>query len=376
MVQACYDAKDIAGLIEVMTTLAKKRSVVKQGVTLMVQRCMEFVDQLPNTEEAKFTLIAAIREVTEGKIFVEVQRARVTRTFAQIREAEGKIREAAELMTELQVETFGSMDKRERIDFILEQLRLLLTVGEFSKAQIVSRKISPKVFEAIEFLDLKLRYYALMIQLCLHDKKYLDCSQYHYRIYQADKAANVAHLAFASIFVVMAKHDNEQVNQINVLNGEKDLEEKAPVYKELVRLFLTRELIRWSQIDALFTTELKSCYVFVGDNTKAHTDDLKDRVIEHNIRVVSTCFRSTTLDRLAVLLDLTPVDTEAYLCRLIIDHMISGKIDRISGTVLFKKPLSPEETLNVWASKTDALLNLMVRTNHAISKEEMTKAIQ
>lgn len=376
MVQACFDAKDWAALIEAMTSLAKKRSVVKQAVTAMVQLCMEFVDQLANTEEAKFALIGAIREVTEGKIFVEVQRARVTRTLAQIREAEGKIREAAELMTELQVETFGSMDKRERIDFILEQLRLLLTIGDSSKAQIVSRKISPKVFEASEFHDLKLRYYALMIQLCVQDRKYLDCSQYHYRIYQADKATNVAHLAFASIFVAISKHDNEQASLINALNGEKDLEEKAPVYKELLRLFLTRELIRWSQIDALFTAELKNCYAFVGDHAKHHTDDLKDRVIEHNIRVVSACFRSTTLDRLAVLLDLTPVDTETYLCRLITDHMISGKIDRLSGTVLFKKPLSPEETLNVWASKTDALLSLMVRTNHAISKEEMTKAIQ
>jgi len=42
------------------------------------------------------------------------------------RENEGNITEAAELMQEVQVETYGSMDKEEKVDYILEQVRLVV----------------------------------------------------------------------------------------------------------------------------------------------------------------------------------------------------------------------------------------------------------
>lgn len=40
---------------------------------------------------------------TEYQIYVEVERARVTRLLAQIKEDEGKINEAADILQELQV---------------------------------------------------------------------------------------------------------------------------------------------------------------------------------------------------------------------------------------------------------------------------------
>ena len=44
-----------------------------------------------------------LRAVTEGKIHVELERARLTRQLAKIRESEGKVAEAADLMAEVQV---------------------------------------------------------------------------------------------------------------------------------------------------------------------------------------------------------------------------------------------------------------------------------
>lgn len=52
-------------------------------------------------------------------------RARVTRFLSEIREKEGNITVASDLLQELQVETFGSMERREKVDFVLEQMRLL-----------------------------------------------------------------------------------------------------------------------------------------------------------------------------------------------------------------------------------------------------------
>jgi 26S proteasome regulatory subunit N5 len=48
-------------------------------------------------------LIDTLRTVTAGKIYVENERARLTRTLAEIREGEGNITEAASVLQELQV---------------------------------------------------------------------------------------------------------------------------------------------------------------------------------------------------------------------------------------------------------------------------------
>lgn len=47
-------------------------------------------------------------------------------------------------MQELQVETFGSMERREKMDFILEQMRLLRIQQDWEKLAIVSKKINNK----------------------------------------------------------------------------------------------------------------------------------------------------------------------------------------------------------------------------------------
>lgn len=97
-------------------------------------------------KESKEALLKAVRSHTEGKVYVELERAQATRQLAAIREAEGDLKGAFELMSELAVETFGSMDRQQKYEFILEQMRLALATEQFSQAQIISRKINPKTF--------------------------------------------------------------------------------------------------------------------------------------------------------------------------------------------------------------------------------------
>lgn len=117
------------------------------------------------------------------QIYVEVERARLTRLLSKIREDEGKINEAADILQELQVETFGSMEKREKTDFILEQMRLCLAKKDYTRTQIISRKINTKFFTDAENQDLKLRYYELMIIHALHEDQYLNVCKYYRQVY-------------------------------------------------------------------------------------------------------------------------------------------------------------------------------------------------
>lgn len=176
----------------------------------MVQTVMGFLDATPNLE-TKLSIIETLRTVTEGKIFVEVERARVTGVLSDIKKEQGDLKAAKDILCELQVETFGSMERREKVSFILKQVALCIESGDWTQAGILSRKISTrylarkpkKTAEQLEkeekerekkrargeevpevkeddVTDLKLRYYEQQIILAKHDSKYLDVCK-HYR---------------------------------------------------------------------------------------------------------------------------------------------------------------------------------------------------
>ena len=144
---------------------------------------------------------------------MEVERARITRILSDIKKEQGDINAATDILCELQVETFGSMSRREKTDFILEQVALCIEKGDWTQAGILSRKISTRYFtrkpkktaEELEkekkereekekkrsvddpppepvddVTDLKLRYYEQQILLAKHEDKYLEVCK-HYR---------------------------------------------------------------------------------------------------------------------------------------------------------------------------------------------------
>ncbi len=79
--------------------------------------------------------------MTAGKIYVEVERARLTKRLAEMLEKDDDVQKAAKTMQELAVETYGSMERKEKVDFILEQMRLCLATEDYIRTQIISKKV-------------------------------------------------------------------------------------------------------------------------------------------------------------------------------------------------------------------------------------------
>ena len=75
------------------------------------------------------------------------------------------------------------MEKKEKVEFILEQMRLCFETKDYIRTQIISKKISTKYFESEDTEELKLRYYRQMIDLNLHHKEYLAVSKNFFEIY-------------------------------------------------------------------------------------------------------------------------------------------------------------------------------------------------
>ncbi|ORY91686.1 hypothetical protein BCR35DRAFT_286656 [Leucosporidium creatinivorum] len=375
-----------------LSLLSKKHGQLRQATQKMVDEAMTYLEKFEG--KRKLALIETLREVTEGKIYLEVPRARVTRQLSAIKEAEGDVTQASDLLQDLQVETFGSMERREKVDFILEQMRLLKLLGDWDKLGIVAKRINIKWLAEKEHEDLKLRYYALMILWGLHESKYLEVCKYYRQVYdtpsiQEDEAKWSAVLRNIVYFVVLAPYDNEQADLLErVFKDEKLL--KVTESYDLIKCFTTPELMRWPGIEGLYGASLRGTKVFgpkgidgvAGDIEEEAADAqgekrwevLHDRVVEHNIRTISKYYTRITVSRLSQLLDLTEPKTESFLSSLVSSKTVYAKIDRPAGIVSFKAPRTGDQVLNEWSSDVGKLMGLIEKSCHLIAKEHAVHA--
>ncbi|XP_027851623.1 26S proteasome non-ATPase regulatory subunit 12 [Aphis gossypii] len=382
IVKLCFQAKEWALLNEHIVMLTKRRSQLKLAVAAMVRECCTFIDQTPD-KETKLKLIESLRNVTEGKIYVEVERARLTQKLAQIKEDEGDVTGAANIIQELQVETYGSMKKQEKVELILEQMRLCLAKKDYIRTQIISKKINTKFFDddKPEIQQLKLKYYKLMIELGEHDGLYLDICR-HYRAIQvtpeisADETKCNAALQNAILYLILAPYDNHQSDLTHRILEDETLQ-KIPKYKSFLQLFTTMELIQWKELSKDYESELKSGSTATDvfsegtEKGKKRWADLKNRVAEHNVRVMAKYYSRIRVIRMAQLLDMTLEDTEQLLSNMVVDKSVKAKIDRPSGVVEFSVAKSVNEVLNEWSFGLNDLMKLVNNTTHLINKEQM-----
>ncbi|GAA5927893.1 uncharacterized protein JCM15063_006028 [Sporobolomyces koalae] len=401
-------SRDLSKLNEHLVSLSKKHGQLRQATVKMVEKAMEFLDQLEGDD--KETLIKTLRDITEGKIYLEVQRARITRQLSQIREQSGSVQEASELMQDLQVETFGSMERREKVDFILEQMRLLKLQEDWEKLAIVAKRINLRWLTDKENEDLKLRYYSLMILHGLQKDAYLEVCKYYRAVYDSPSIndSNVAPASSSSaaptvtpnetanailrnivFFVILAPYDNEQSDLLNRVYKDERLKEMKECY-DLVKCFIDPELRRWPNIEELYGDALRKTRVFgpkgtAGVDGDIEEDDqhskgderwkvLHDRIVEHNIRVVATYYTRITLSRLSSFLNLAIPETEQFLSRLVTSKTVYAKIDRPAGVVDFVRPKKGDEVLNDWSSDVGKLMGLIEKSCHLIAKEHAVNA--
>ncbi|KAK7822667.1 hypothetical protein U0070_002015 [Myodes glareolus] len=286
------------------------------------------------------------------------------------------------------VETYGSMEKKERVEFILEQMRLCLAVKDYIRTQIISKKINTKFFQEENTEKLKLKYYNLMIQLDQHEGSYLSICKHYRAIYdtpciQAESEKWQQALKSVVLYVILAPFDNEQSDLVHRISSDKKLEE-IPKYKDLLKLFTTMELMRWSTLVEDYGVELRkgspetpATDVFSStEEGEKRWKDLKNRVVEHNIRIMAKYYTRITMKRMAQLLDLSVDESEAFLSNLVVNKTIFAKVDRLAGVINFQRPKDPNNLLNDWSQKLNSLMSLVNKTTHLIAKEEMIHNLQ
>lgn len=311
------------------------------------------------------------------------------------------------------------MTRREKTEFILEQVALCIENGDWTQAGILSRKISTRYFarkpkktpEQLEkekkareeaekkrspddppiekdddVTDLKLRYYEQQITLAKHEDQYLEvCKQYRQVLdtESVEKNPDQLHAVLQRViyFVLLAPYDNEQSDLLHRIHQDSrnaDIPQDAALLKQ----FTIPELMRWPMVEQQFGKHLCSTDIFSktesSSDPKAHTryEALRHRVIEHNVRVVAKYYTRITFPRLTELLDLSEEETERYISDLVTKKTVYARIDRPARVVSFEVRRGPDEVLDEWSSSMKGLLGLLERVGHLIQREEMMARIQ
>ncbi|KAG6403398.1 hypothetical protein SASPL_135616 [Salvia splendens] len=314
------------------------------AVQTMVQQAMQYIDKTPDLD-SKIELIKTLNDVSAGKIYLEIERARLIKKLAKIKEEQGKIAEAADLMHEIVV-------------------RLCLDCQDHVRAQILARKISPRVFDAdpskekklkegdsiVEeapadipsLLELKRIYYQLMIRVWFIVIE-LDYASGHPPVMLI--LLPILVLRKICWYLVLSPHDPMQSSLLNSTLEDKNLSE-IPHFRLLLKQLVTMEVIMWTALWTMFKDEFENEKNMLGGSLgEKAAEDLRLRVIEH--------------------------EAEKHLSDMVVTKALVAKIDRPMGVVCFQTAKDRNEIMNSWATNLEKLLELVEKSCHQIHKETM-----
>jgi len=199
--------------------------------------------------------------------------------------------------------------RAEKTDFLLEQVRLCIAANDWITSENTSRKISTRWFDSkdeeeeetlptegddtptFSKVDLKLRYYDLMIQLSLYQNDYLSTTKHYMAVYHTPIIQHTPERARAVlqnvlIFVVLTPYDNEQSDLLHrVVREDPVKNDEMGWVGGFVKKFTDGELMRWPMVQEIYGKELRATSIFAKDEGdgkgQQRWEALAQRVTEH-----------------------------------------------------------------------------------------------
>ena len=376
MVRLCREKSTWAQICSILALLNKRRAQHKSAISAIVKEGITYIDSSPNKESRK-ELIITLKDICAGKMYVEAEDARLHLMLAHMYEEEGDIGKACDEIQDVHVETYGSLSKKEKSEYILEQMRMNLKREDWVRMLIQSRKMNLKILEEDELQSTKVKYYTMMVDYYTHQKDPWEICQSYYKIYcteeiKSDETKKNDALQSCIIYLMLSKYDNHQSDMMHRLKLLKDLE-KLSDYKAILELLTTAEVITYpfpqqTMVEIHPALSRGPCS---NEETQSFFRSLmQTRILQHNLRTVAKYYRRIHTSRLATMLslDIDALENELSEMSRNGDYV---KIDRPAGIVSFERPRSAEEVLSDWSSDISKMLGLMESTSHLINREIM-----
>ena len=105
LVELYQEAGDLKALNTAVLTISKHRQQHRRVIAAIMGSSMKFLNDHTFDEKEYLDYLQTLRTVSEGKIYLEVEAARLTMRLAKHKEADGDSEEASRVLLEVAVET-------------------------------------------------------------------------------------------------------------------------------------------------------------------------------------------------------------------------------------------------------------------------------
>lgn len=381
-------------LINIVKNLATKRGQIIRTVTELVRASMSFVDKITDLK-TKMYFVNELKSICDKKIYVEVEYARCAMILVKNNEKENmNLEEAAKIMENVQVETYGSMTKQEKVEFILYQMHIQFILGDEIKLTIVSKKINPKMLNESNFHLLKINYYLFLFFLSLKSKDYTTCSVNLENVLEGLLLVTGEHELqqidpllvkqypqfFDKTFIVEAilafkaleEHNNEKIVALEKLKNKYDgYLVKSPVILPIIESFLSKEITSC----ALNINALRSFAIFDKNffNSDEMLKSIISQLVKKNLVIISQYFKNSRVSRLSEILECNVDEVEDDLCDLIVSGIVKAKIDRPSGVVNFvlTEISNDDDMIDNWVKNINEIVDIIDLACERIEHEDV-----
>lgn len=217
-----------------------------------------------------------------------------------------------------------------------------------------------------------MKFYTLMAELHRHEKNAFLLAKDYHSIYSTPLILNddikwKDALQATVVYLALSSYSNEQQDMMNRVNEDSNLE-KLPSFQSTIKIFLRKEIISYPMKNQAEVESVSAILEGGQDLTQFWHALFHRRIIQHNVRVVSTYYSRIHGARLAQLLGLDADHLEREISSMVSDGSVYAKIDRPQDIVRFTEPKTPESVLTEWASDIDKLLHMVETTTHLINK--------
>lgn len=398
-------AEDSAGLLEIVKLMSRKKGQMKDPLREMIYHAYCKAKEVPSdrikdnsyrkvseidllnifvqedemeveTERHKDLLgflLALLRDVIEGKIYLEEERVLVTDAIKQIYLEEGKAGEAAEALYNVHVETFSSLATADILKYQLEQMRLAIKTKDWHKATILSKRVSQRNLDEVE--ELRPSYLNRLVFMHLGNKNYFEAAKIFDFFRQKEELEpgarrEVNYSSMCVFYAILAglsgEHGKPLREMIKQNTGSKLC---IDAIRSLGEAFVSSRVI--SKRDLVMAMEAEHDRV-LGVAVKTHTELLDRRVNEHNLEVVSKYYARVSLGKVSAILGLGVDGVVDLAADLIREGVVRGTIDQMGGVIEFTRE---KDSLEDWSTGIGKVLDLVIKATHHINKANLAHSL-
>lgn len=394
IISLLWTSKNLKLLGTTILKLCLKRGQPIKTIKTMVRSCMGFLPEISDIKK-KMEFIYILKDITEKKIFLEVEFARCCMMIVKNNEGNlNSLKEAVKIMENVQVETYGSMSKKEKLEFILYQMKLNLLLGDFTKLIIVSRKVNHEHLEEEGLEYLKLSYFLFNYHFYQNELEFEECGNSLEKVFEALNSCK-------DFEKLKGRLDDVVLEKFSVFLDKKCLAEgilsfkclskfKFEKFSELTELITKYEVYFLNNnnfmnlINSFKSKEISSCkmntynrqklIIFKNDfvQNEVFFKQLEKELVKKNLYIVSLYYKNIRMEKLEILLENKIDLIEDLLCELILDNFVNAKINRMARIVNFNLNSKGNDVVDDWVKNINEIVDLVDFVCERIEREEVS----